>query len=182
MYPTDPSQQPQAPQYDPQPQPVQPQAPAPQPQPIVSSPAVSAADYTAPSQSSNTSPLLGIIGLVVSVIALITYPILGSYAESYWLLLIVVVLGLAGAGLSAFALIRSGNKINTVILSGFVIGLIVFATSFSYIIQATISTARIKALQNSTTESLYDDSGSTGEGDAEASSEALEEYLRSVQE
>jgi len=176
MYPNDPNQPqplPPAPQPFPQPAP-QPQYQQPQPQyqqpqqPIASvptptpTPAAAPVSYNAPTQSTQSGlPLFGIISLALGVIGIILIPILYTSGESYLLLIISLVLGLASVAAAIFAL-RSAAKIGAIILAGFVFGAIAFSMSLTQLIQSSILSAKLDAytsqLEQSSLESSAADS------------------------
>jgi len=176
MYPNDPNQPqplPPAPQPFPQPAP-QPQYQQPQPQyqqpqqPIASvpvpapTPVAAPVSYNAPTPSAQSGlPLFGIISLALGVIGIILIPILYTSGESYLLLIISLVLGLASVAAAVFAL-RSAAKISTIILAGFVFGAIALSMSLTQLIQSSILSAKLDAytsqLEQSSLESSAADS------------------------
>lgn len=107
-----------------QPQPVQQQQYYPQP--------------SAPIKAGQSSIPFGLIGLIVSVVGLIILPILlANMGSSYMLLIIALLIGLAGAGLSVYALKQSG-VLNVIALSGFIIGVVVTSISLTDLVQYAI--------------------------------------------
>jgi hypothetical protein len=121
----------------PQPQPV-PAPVASQPQFVPQPPVV---QYATPA----SSVPFGLIGAIVSVVGLVLLPILqANMGGSYLLLIITILVGLTGAGLSFLAL-KQSDKLNTVALAGLVIGVVVASLSFVQTVQYGIAYSKVSA-------------------------------------
>ena len=144
MNPTDPtSQMPTspAPMPEPQPQPVFNSMPEPVMQQPVQTPR--------PSQSSPRS-IIGIVGLAISSISLVVLPIIMvNMSGTYLTLLITLISGAIGAGISIFALKQSENA-SLIALAGFIVGIVAFSLSLVYVIQYGVTYEKYKTASTST--------------------------------